>query len=48
MLILVSHLYFIETKKTTMIEKLSFKLDKPYKNEAEFTSWFGREIKKRS
>lgn len=31
-----------------MIEKLLFKLDKQYKNEAEFTSWFGRELKKRS
>jgi hypothetical protein len=48
MLILVLPLYFIETKKTTMIEKLLFKLDKQYKNEAEFTSRFGREIKKRS
>lgn len=31
-----------------MIDKISFKLDKQYKNESEFTSRFGREIKKRS
>lgn len=30
-----------------MIEKISFKVNKDFKNEREFTTWFGSEVKKR-